>query len=222
VGPTLGAFGVGGAMTDPRLELYNGQIRVFANDDWPQTLSSVFPTVGAFALGNGSKDAGFLQTVEGTRSIMAQGTGAGVVLVEAYDTGAPSAARLVNVSARNRVGTGDDILIAGFNISGPAGTAPKPLLIRAVGPGLAALGVPGTLADPKLEIFDSGGAKVVENDSWNASLAAVFSSVGAFALPAVSRDAALVVSLPPGTYTAQVSGVGGLTGDAIIEVYELP
>lgn len=220
VGPTLGAFGVGGAMTDPRLELYNGQTRVFANDDWPQTLSSVFPTVGAFALGNGSKDAGFLQTVDGTRSIMAQGTGPGVVLVEAYDTGTPSAARLVNVSARNRVGTGDDILIAGFNISGTGG--PKPLLIRAVGPGLAALGVPGTLADPKLEIFDGNGAKVVENDSWNASLAAVFSSVGAFALPAGSRDAALVVSLPPGSYTAQVSGVGGLTGDAIIEVYELP
>lgn len=220
VGPTLGAFGVGGAMTDPRLELYNGQTRVFANDDWPQTLSAVFPTVGAFALGNGSKDSAFLQTVDGTRSIMAQGTGAGVVLVEAYDTGAPSAARLVNVSARNRVGTGDDILIAGFNISGTGG--PKPLLIRAVGPGLAALGVPGTLADPKLEIFDGNGAKVVENDSWNASLAAVFSSVGAFALPAGSRDAALVVSLPPGSYTAQVSGVGGLTGDAIIEVYELP
>jgi len=220
VGPTLGAFGVGGAMTDPRLELYNGQTRVFANDDWPQTLSSVFPTVGAFALGNGSKDAGFLQTVDGTRSIMAQGTGAGVVLVEAYDTGTPSAARLVNVSARNRVGTGDDILIAGFNISGTGG--PKPLLIRAVGPGLAALGVPGTLADPKLEIFDGNGAKVVENDSWNASLAAVFSSVGAFALPAGSRDAALVVSLAPGSYTAQLSGVGGLTGDAIIEVYELP
>ncbi len=220
VGPTLGAFGVGGAMTDPRLELYDGQTRVFANDDWPQTLSAVFPTVGAFALGNGSKDAGFLQTVDGTRSIMAQGTGAGVVLVEAYDTGAPSAARLVNVSARNRVGTGDDILIAGFNISGTGG--PKPLLIRAVGPGLAALGVSGTLADPKLEIFDSNGAKVSENDSWNASLAAVFSSVGAFALPAGSRDAALVISLAPGSYTAQVSGVGGLTGDAIIEVYELP
>lgn len=220
VGPTLGVFGVGGAMTDPRLELYDGQTRVFANDDWPQTLSPVFPTVGAFALSNGSKDSAFLQTVDGTRSIMAQGTGAGVVLVEAYDTGAPSAARLVNVSARNRVGTGDDILIAGFNISGTGG--PKPLLIRAVGPGLAALGVPGTLADPKLEIFDGNGAKVVENDSWNASLAAVFSSVGAFALPAGSRDAALVVSLAPGSYTAQVSGVGGLTGDAIIEVYELP
>ncbi|MFM7751070.1 MAG: hypothetical protein ACKPB0_11735, partial [Opitutaceae bacterium] len=119
-----------------------------------------------------------------------------------------------------RVGTGDDILIAGFNISGTGG--PKPLLIRAVGPGLAALGVTGTLADPKLEIFDSSTAKVAENDSWNASLAPVFTSVGAFGLPNGSRDAALVVSLAPGSYTAQVSGVGGLTGDAIIEVYELP
>lgn len=222
VGPTLGAFGVAGTMVDPRLELYDGQTRVFANDDWPLNLSAVFPTVGAFALGNGSpsKDAAFLQPINGTRSIWALGTGAGVVLVEAYDTGAPSAARLVNVSARNRVGTGDNILIAGFNISGTGG--PKPLLIRAVGPGLAALGVPGTLADPKLELFDSTTAKVAENDSWNASLTPVFSSVGAFLLPAGSRDAALVVSLSPGSYTAQVSGVGGLTGDAIIEVYELP
>ena len=222
VGPTLGAFGVAGTMVDPRLELYEGQTRTFANDDWPLNLASVFPTVGAFALGNGnpSKDAAFLQTINGTRSIWAQGTGAGVVLVEAYDTGAPSAARLVNVSARNRVGTGDDILIAGFNISGTGG--PKPLLIRAVGPGLAALGVQGTLADPKLEIFDSSTAKVAENDTWNASLTPVFTSVGAFGLPSGSRDAALVVSLSPGSYTAQVSGVGGLTGDAIIEVYELP
>jgi hypothetical protein len=222
VGPTLGAFGVGGTMADPRLELYDSQSRVFSNDDWPLNLASVFPTVGAFALGNGSpsKDAAFLQPINGTRSIMAQGTGSGVVLVEAYDTGAPAAARLVNVSARNRVGTGDNILIAGFNISGTGG--PKPLLIRAVGPGLAALGVTGTLADPKLEIFDGTTAKVAENDSWNASLAPVFTSVGAFGLNPGSRDAALVVSLAPGSYTAQVSGVGGLTGDAIIEVYELP
>jgi hypothetical protein len=209
-------------MTDPRLELYNGQTRTFANDDWPQNLTSVFPTVGAFALTAGSRDAAFLQAIDGTRSIMAQGTGAGVVLVEAYDTGAPSSARLVNVSARNRVGTGDDILIAGFNISGPAGTGPKPLLIRAVGPGLTALGVQGALVDPKLEIYDSNGAKVFENDNWNASLATVFAGVGAFALPNASRDAALVATLPAGSYTAQVSGVGGLTGDAIIEVYELP
>jgi len=63
---------------------------------------------------------------------------------------------------------------------------------------------------------------VTENDSWNTSLAPVFTGVGAFGLPAGSRDAALIVSLAPGSYTAQVSGVGGLTGDAIIEVYELP
>ena len=143
-------------------------------------------------------------------------------LVEAYDTGAPSAARLVNVSARNRVGTGDDILIAGFNISSATGGGSKPLLIRAVGPGLAALGVSGTLADPKLEIYDSKGVKVVENDNWNANLAPVFAGVGAFRLPDASRDAALVATLPAGSYTAQVSGVGGLTGDAIVEVYELP
>jgi hypothetical protein len=90
------------------------------------------------------------------------------VLVEAYDTGAPTTARLINVSARNRVGAGDDILIAGFNISG---TGSKQLLFRAIGPGLAAFRVPDVLVDPKLEIFDSAGTRITENDNWTPGLA---------------------------------------------------
>jgi hypothetical protein len=125
---------------------------------------------------------------------------------------------LINVSARNRVGTGDDVLIAGFTL---AGSGAKPLLIRAVGPGLAAFGVPGTLADPKLEIYNGAGVKVAENDTWDPALAATFGSVGAFALPGGSRDAALRTELPPGSYTALVKGSDGGTGEALIEVYEL-
>ena len=97
-------------------------------------------SVGAFGFTTGSKDAAFLQRLNAAYSIQARGTGPGVVLVEAYDTGDITAARLVNVSARNRVGTGDDILIAGFNI---AGTGLKQLLIRAVGPKLRDFGVEG-------------------------------------------------------------------------------
>jgi hypothetical protein len=95
------------------------------------------------------------------------------------------------------------------------------VLIRAVGPTLASFGVGGTLADPKLEVFN-GTTKVTENDNWAASDAATFTSVGAFALTAGSRDAALVTQLNPGSYTAQVSGVNNGTGIALVEVYELP
>jgi len=219
-GPALAAFGLNTAMVDPLLELYNGANSiVLSNNDWSPALAPTFASVGAFVFANGSKDAAFVQGLNAAYSIQARGTGPGVVLVEAYDTGAPTTARLVNVSARNRVGAGDDILIAGFNISG---TGAKPLLIRAVGPKLGDFGVGGLLSDPKLEIYDAAGVKVTENDNWNSGLATIFSSVGAFALESGSRDAALVATLLPGSYTAQVRGADGGTGEALIEIYELP
>jgi hypothetical protein len=218
-GPALAAFGLTTAMADPRLELYDGQNLILSNDDWPANLAPTFSAVGAFAFATGSRDAGFLQSIEGSRSIHALGTGPGVVLVEAYDTGTGNTPRLVNVSARNRVGTGDDILIAGFNI---AGTGSKQLLIRAIGPRLGSFGVSGFLADPKLEIYSGSGVKISENDSWAASLAATFSAVGAFQLEAGSRDAALLTTLEPGSYTVQVRGSDGGTGEALVEIYEVP
>jgi hypothetical protein len=118
------------------------------------------------------------------------------------------------------VGTGGDILIAGFTISG---TEPKRILVRGVGPTLATLGVTGTLADPKLELIRQGTTTpMASSDDWDPTLAPVFSAVGAFALTPGSKDAALLVTLPPGGYTAQISGVGNTTGVAIVEVYEVP
>lgn len=219
VGPTLAAFQVPGTLADPRLEIYSGQTKVNENDNWAPALAPVFAGVGAFPLTNGSRDAALVAPLSpGGFTAQVPGATGGVVLVEAYDTGAAAGGRLVNVSARNRVGTGDDILIAGFTISG---TGNKPLLIRAVGPTLAAFGVDGTLADPKLEIYNAQGVKVTENDTWTASLATTFASVGAFPLTAGSRDAALLTSLPPGGYTAQIRGSDGGTGEALVEIYEL-
>jgi hypothetical protein len=218
-GPALAAFGLSTAMLDPRLELYNGTTMAFDNDNWPAGLADMFTSVGAFSFVAGSRDAAFVQSIDGARSIQARGTGPGVVLVEAYDTGAGNTPRLINVSARNRVGTGDDILIAGFNI---AGTGTKQLLIRAVGPKLSAFGVSGFLVDPKLEVYNSAGVKLTENDNWSAALAATFDTVGAFQLDANSRDASLLTTLPTGSYTVQVRGADGGTGEGLIEIYEVP
>ena len=217
-GPALGAFGLATAMADPRLELYNGATLAFENDNWTGDLASTFSAVGAFAFTAGSRDAAFVRSIQGGPTIQVRGTGPGVVLVEVYDLGTGSPARLVNVSARNRVGTDDNILIAGFNV---AGTGQKRLLLRAVGPKLGTFGVTGFLTDPRLELYN-GTTKIGENDNWTADLAATFATVGAFALDAGSRDAALVTTLNPGTYTVQVSGVGGGTGEGLVEIYELP
>ena len=124
-----------------------------------------------------------------------------------------------NVSVLKHLGTG---LTAGFVIGG---TGAKTVLIRAVGPTLggAPFNVGGVVADPQMTLF-TGPVAVATNDNWGgtAQLTAAFAQVGAFALPANSRDAALLATLQPGNHTVQVSGVGGTTGVAIVEVYEVP
>lgn len=132
---------------------------------------------------------------------------------------AGSMSRLINLSTRSPVATGDNVQIAGFVI---AGTAPKRVLIRAAGPALnAVVGLTGTLPDPKIEVHDAAtGSVVASNDNWDAPLAATFASVGAFPWPAGSHDAALVATLPPGGYTAIVSDGGGGSGIALVEVYD--
>ena len=218
-GPALTNF-LSGAMADPRLELYNGAATLMlSNDDWPVSLAATFDSVFAFPFLSGSKDAAFLQRLDGGYTVQVKGTG-GVVLVEAYDAGTGHSPRLINVSARNRVGTGDDILIAGFTL---AGSGTKQLLIRGIGPRLADFGVGGVLADPKIEVYNAANTKLTENDNWSASLASVFSAVQAFELLTGSKDAALLITLEAGaSYTVQVKGADGGTGEAVVEVYEVP
>lgn len=232
-GPALAVFGVAGVLADPRLTLFTASTTLATNDDWagdPQ-ISAVAAQVGAFAISQpASKDAAFYRPAQAAGAFTVQVTGAnavaGIALAEIYDatstaTFAAATPRLINVSARTQVGTGADILIAGFVIDGPTA---QTVLVRGLGPALASFGVPGTLGDPKLELFQ-GTTKMAENDDWGGSpaIAATGTRVGAFSLPsASSKDAVLLITLPPGAYTAQASGVGGTTGVALVEIYEVP
>jgi hypothetical protein len=227
VGPSLTAFGVENVLADPRVAVAPlGGTVLAANDNWSGTaaLKSAFAAVGAFPLANdASRDAAFLVSpVSGAYTASVAG-GQGVALVEVYDTGPGLTPRLTNLSARTLAGTGADALIAGFVVDG---TLPKRLLLRAVGPTLAAFGVGGTLADPVLMLRTPGhDTPLATNDDWagTAALKAAFASVGAFAFAAdSSRDAALVLELPPGAYSVTVSGKNATTGVALVEVYELP
>ncbi len=230
VGPTLAGFGVGGALADPVMTVFRGSAQVDANDDWSAATGATFAGLGAFAFAAGSRDSALYNAAIPSGSYSIQITGkagaTGIALAEIYDATAASAfgtstPRLVNVSARTQVGTGDNLLIAGFVVGG---STPVRVLIRAVGPTLAGFGVGGALADPKLEIY-AGASKVNENDNWggSADLKSAFGAVAAFGLSGdTSRDAALVATLQPGSYTAQVSGVNSTTGVALVEIYELP
>lgn len=222
VGPGLAAFGLSGVLADPRIDVYRGGSRVDGNDNW-SNLAGTFGAVGAFPLTEGSRDAALITEISGGVTAQIPASSDGIVLVEAYEITDTYVPRLINVSVRNRVGTGANILIAGFNI---AGTGTKRVLLRGVGPSLAAFGVTGVLADPKLVLQRSGetGATTLigENDDWSPALATTFSSVGAFPLTPGTKDAALFVTLNAGTYTVQLSGVGETTGEALIEAYEVP
>jgi hypothetical protein len=227
IGPTLGNFGVNGAIADPSLGLFSGTTETQSNDNWDASASTVFQTVGAFALPDNSLDAALVATLASgsfTAQVTGNGGTTGIALAEIYDTASPTTAtgpRLTDVSARSQVGTGAEVLVAGFVIGG---TGTKNLLIRGVGPTLSDFGVTGSLADPQLTLFKSengGSTQLQTNDNWDsAALLDTANRVGAFALPAGSLDAGLLVNLSPGAYTVQLSGVSNGTGVGLIEVYD--
>lgn len=220
-GPALKAtFDLDGFLPDPKLNLYNaGGTPLASNDDWNSSLASTFASLGAFPFVSGSKDAALLQSVTDANTAHAPaGASSGTQLVEVYDAGSNNGPKLVNVSARNFCGTGDNILIAGFVI---AGEGKHTVLIRGIGPGLThTFELKGVLADPKLTLYDADGNVVTSNDSWDSSLAPTFETLGAFELEPGSKDAALLVELDAGVYTAQVAGADGGTGEALVEIYD--
>ena len=229
VGPTLGsAFGVTGALASPRLELFRGQTSLAVNSGIAADRASIDAAsaqAGAFALGSSGADAAILTTLAPgayTAVVSSTTNTAGVALVEVYDlSGAAPGQKLLNIATRAASGAAEATLIAGFVV--PPGAA-KRVLIRGVGPGLSAFGVSGVLAQPTLQLLN-GGNVVAQNTNWATSadrdaIAAGSAQVGAFGL--ATNDSALIATLAPGNYTAQVTGAGNATGVALIEVYELP
>jgi hypothetical protein len=230
VGPGLAGFAVSGALGDPKLELFRGATKLVENDNWDATtgIPALAAQVSAFALTAGSRDAALQQTALPAGAYTAQISSAtvgqtGIALAEIFDATAAgaSARQLVNVSARTQVASGDNTLIAGFVISG---STARTVLIRAAGPVLTTFGVTGVLADPKLTLYRDTTV-LAESDNWQSSIAVVnaFSAAGAFNFNARSRDAVLLLTLPPGAYTAQVAGaVANASGVALVEIYTLP
>jgi sugar lactone lactonase YvrE len=235
-GPALAAFDVQGALPDPDLDLFgvsSGSTLLSSNSGWggsPAVVSTA-AAVGAFAFTDpSSHDDALLDVLPGgsyTANLTGQSGDTGIALAEIYDAtpagaSTPGSPRLVNLSARAQVGTGSAVLIAGFVVGG---TAPMQVLIRASGPALVPFGVAGTLHDPQLQVYDSYGPyPLASNTGWagDPGIASTAAWVGAFPWTASSADSALLLTLAPGAYTAQVAGAGGDGGVALIEVYSVP
>jgi hypothetical protein len=193
--------------------------------------------VAAFKLNANSTDSALLMTLApGLYTAQVQSGNTGTALIEVYDVGSADpnpTKQLINISTRGYVGTDQDVLVAGFVVSGDA---PKRVLIRGAGPGITQFGVDNVLTDPVLKVYDAKQTVIAQNDNWEtpqaigandtpanaAQITAGDTSAGAFPLATGSTDAALIATLNPGQYTAIVSGASGGTGNAIVEVYELP
>jgi hypothetical protein len=220
-------FSLTGVLADPQVQLFNSEgVLVLANDNWASADLATMNSVGAFALANGSRDAALVASLSPgayTAQVSGVNNATGVAILEIYDV--TGSARLMNLSTRAFVGTGNNGFFSGLSVA--AGGGARRVLIRAAGPALTALGVPGALADPSLALLDTAGRQIANgaNNDWESAgattLRAAFIQAGAFPFTAGSRDAALVIDLLPGNYTIQVSGVGNTTGTALVELYDL-
>jgi hypothetical protein len=236
-GPSLANFEILNCLPDPQLTLVSGSTTVATTDSWATSLDATFTQVGAFSLTPGSHDVALLESLAPgayTAQVVSQTTNCGVALAEIYDadSGAPGN-RLTNISARAFIGTGSNILIGGFVIGG---STPQTVIIRGDGPALAGFGLTGALANTVLTLSNSSGT-IATNSGWsnapvNGSAAAwgiviqplttaLSAKVGAFALADGSADSAIVATLPPGAYTAEVAGANNSSGIALVEIYEL-
>lgn len=238
LGPSLVSRGVANAVMDPRITLYrHGQSEpIGQNDNWADAsnaadISVSAQLVGATPLGSSSKDASMLVELSGgvyTAHIANGDASEGVALVEVYDVseaeGVDTGSSLANISMRGEVGTGNNVIIAGFVVTGDS---PKRLLVRAMGPELQNFNVNGTLTDPRLTIYKAtsdGMTEIGGNDNWHEEADIVSNAAaqsGAFAFTEGSSSAGQVIWLDPGLYTAVVNSGDGSTGVALVEVYEI-
>lgn len=229
VGPTLARFGVGDALADPVVRVLAADGReVATNRDWrlapdAASLPALFASVGAFALDASSRDAALRVSLAPggyTLEVSSASGGRGSVLAELYAANGGTSVR--NLSSLTVLADGAS-LIGGVAITA---AAPRRVLVRAVGPALAQFGVGNAMSDTTLTVY-SGARAVASNDDWsyeaNASeIATAAASTGAFELPPGGTDAALLLTLEPGTYTMQAGSKTGEGGAVLLEIYELP
>ncbi len=250
-GPSLVAFGVSDTLANPTLRLYSGQTVIAQNDNWQDAsqCASGYTCGGATEIQATGKDpcsvtptsctldSAILITLPPgryTTILSGVGGGTGVGIVEVFNLDTSTLPKLVNISTRGQVMTGDSVLIGGFIIG--SGSTPKTVLIRARGPSLSALGVSGAMANPTVQLY-SGQTVIAQNDNWQdpPQCASGYTCGGATEIQATGKDpcsvtttttnctldSAILITLPPGPYTAILRGVNNGTGVGIVEIFEL-
>ena len=227
IGPSLSQAGLTGALADPTLELHDSSGATIAtNDNWQTTqiggiiTSDQVADIRASTLApSDPAESAIIATLDpGSYTVIVRGVNniTGIGLVEVYDLEESSPAKLANISTRGFVQTADNAMIGGFIVGTP--DSPK-VIVRALGPSLAASGVTNVLADPTLELHDGNGALIASNDNWADTQQTEIEATGL--APPDPREAAIVWTVTPGNYTAIVTGKAGTIGVGLVEVYKI-
>ncbi len=219
LGPSLTAAGIVSPLADPALELHDSLGNSFAqNFNWKDTQQSELVATGLAPMNDLEAAAvQMLPPAAYTATMTGQNNGSGIGLLEVYEADQSLGNRIANLSARGFVGTGDEVMIGGFIVRGNGVSAN--LLVRALGPSLAASGIAQPLADPRIEIRDSNGALIAANNNWRDTQANEIQSRSL--APPDELESAAIITAGAGAYTAVLQGNGGTTGVALLEIYRL-
>jgi len=222
IGPTLTDVGIPGALADPTLDLYQGNTLLFNNDDWRNSTQQGEIQASGLAPNKDAESAIIWTLMPGmyyTAIVRGKNGQTGIAVVEAFDLDHAAASKLGNISTRGFVDVDDNVMIAGLIVGSSDGTSLK-ILVRALGPTLGDVGVPGALLDPTLDLVNSSGTVIRSNDNWRDSQPAEIESTGL--APNHNEESALLETVAPGAYTAIVRGNGRTTGVGLVEVYDIP
>jgi hypothetical protein len=231
IGPSLAAFGITDALANPTLEIHDANNATVArNNDWKKTQlgglitsdQSAAISASQVAPSNDLESAVIVSLAPGSYTAVVRGLGntVGTGVVDAYDLSAASPARLANISTRGLIQPGDKLMIAGFIIQ----NGPVKAVICAIGPSLTAFGITNALPDTTLQLRNQNGTILIENDNWKVRSdgSSQQAELEATSLqPTNDLEAALIATIQPGQYTAQVRGKGQASGIGVVQVYFL-
>jgi hypothetical protein len=205
---------------DPVLELNGPNGWFIYNDNWQDDPDQSFQIGSSGIAPRHELESAISATLPPghyTAAVRGKNGESGVGVIEVYDLNGIADSQLANLSTRGMVQSGDNVLIGGFILGGA--DANTTVLVRAIGPSLAKLGVNGSLSDPTLELRDGNGVLRQSNDNWKDQQQADIEATTI--APTMDSEAAILADLPPGAYTAVVGGKAS-SGVGLVEIYNLP
>ncbi|MEY2562485.1 MAG: hypothetical protein QOH88_678 [Verrucomicrobiota bacterium] len=216
MGPSLSSVGVQGVLSNPVLELFQGNTLIASNDDWQQA-PNTNEIPNGFAPSNARESVIVTTLSPGNYTAVVRGAGgeSGIGIVETYDLTPSTTSKLGNISTRGFVESGDNAMIGGLILTGGSAR----VIVRAMGPSLRNVGITNPLLDPTLQLINSNGATVAFNDDWQQ--APNTNEIPNGFAPTDQRESVIVQALAAGNYTAVVRGKGSAVGVGLVEVYNL-